>query len=62
MHASGLGKAYLAALRPRECAAIIDLHYAGRVAWVAQGVFNRPVHQVCVLPRGLSHNNREQPV
>lgn len=45
-----------------QCAAIIDLHYAGRVAWVAQAVFNRPVRQVCVLPRGLSHDAREQPV
>jgi hypothetical protein len=32
------------------------------VAWVAQSVFDRPIREVRVLARGMSHNGREQPV
>jgi hypothetical protein len=53
----------LRAWSPSEhCAAIIDTRYAAKVAWIAQGVFDRPIRQVCVLARGMSHNGREQPV
>jgi len=45
-----------------QCAAIIDVQYAAKVAWIAQTVFNRPIRQVSVLARGMSHNTREQPV
>jgi hypothetical protein len=53
----------LRAWSPSEyCAAVIDLHYSAKVAWVAQGVFNRPVRKVRVLARGMNHNTRAQPV
>jgi hypothetical protein len=53
----------LRAWSPSEhCAAVIDLHYSRRVAWIAQAVFNRPVRQVRVLARGMNHNASEQPV
>jgi hypothetical protein len=53
----------LRAWSPSEhCAAVIDLQYSARVAWVAQNVFNRPVRHVSVLARGMSHNGFEQPV
>ena len=45
-----------------HCAAIIDTRYAAKVAWVAQSVFDRPIRDVRVLARGMSHNGREQPV
>jgi len=41
---------------------VIDLQYSKKVAWIAQTLFNRPVRQVRVLARGMSHNAREQPV
>jgi hypothetical protein len=43
------------------CAAVIDVHYAARVAWIAQAVFNRPVRRVSVLMRGLKHDACKQP-
>jgi hypothetical protein len=43
-------------------AAVIDLHYSAKVAWIAQIVFDRPVRRVHVLVRGMNHNSREQPV
>jgi hypothetical protein len=43
-------------------AAVIDLRYSAKVAWIAQSVFNRPIRQVCVLARGMNHNAREQPI
>jgi hypothetical protein len=53
----------LRAWSPSEhCAAVIDLHYSAKVAWIAQSVFHRRVRQVCVLARGMSHNARQQPV
>jgi hypothetical protein len=53
----------LRAWSPSEhCAAVIDLHYSRKVAWIAQTLFNRPVRQVHVLVRGMSHNGSEQPV
>jgi hypothetical protein len=53
----------LRAWSPSEhCAAVIDLQHGAKVAWIAQGVFNRPIRHVCVLVRGMSHNGREQPV
>ncbi|HKS18725.1 MAG TPA: hypothetical protein VJS63_05885 [Bradyrhizobium sp.] len=53
----------LRAWSPSEhCAAVIDTRYGPKVAWIAQGVLNRPIRQVSVLVRGLSHNGREQPV
>src|SRR5215211_3403613 len=49
----------LHAWSPSEhCAAVIDIKLGARVAWVAQGVFNRPIRQVSVLVRGMSHNGR----
>jgi hypothetical protein len=30
-------------------AAVIDVRYSGKVAWIAQTVFNRPVRRVSVL-------------
>jgi hypothetical protein len=45
-----------------QCAAIIDTRYAAKVAWIAQSVFDRPIRDVRVLARGMSHNGREQPV
>ena len=53
----------LRAWSPSEhCAAVIDLQYSAKVAWIAQTVFNSPVRQVSVLVRGMSHNARQQPV
>ena len=53
----------LRAWSPSEhCAAIIDVRYAAKVAWIAQSVFDRPIREVRVLARGMSHNTREQPV
>jgi hypothetical protein len=53
----------LRAWSPSEhCAAVIDLQHGAKVAWIAQGVFNRPIRHVSVLVRGMSHNGREQPV
>ena len=43
-------------------AAVIDLQHSAKVAWIAQSVFNRPIRQVRVLARGMSHNACEQPV
>jgi hypothetical protein len=46
----------LRAWSPSEhCAAVIDVHYAARVAYIARTVFDRPVRRVSVLVRGLSH-------
>jgi hypothetical protein len=45
-----------------QCAAIIDMQYAAKVAWIAQTVFHRPIRLVSVLARGMSHNTSEQPV
>jgi hypothetical protein len=53
----------LHAWSPSEhCAAVIDLQYSAKVAWIAQTVFNRPVRKVSVLARGMNHNACEQPV
>src|SRR5258707_8607472 len=53
----------LRAWSPSEhCAAVIDLHYSRKVAWIAQTLFNRPVRQVRVLARRMRHNRGEQPV
>jgi hypothetical protein len=52
----------LRAWSPSEhCAAVIDLQYSAKVAWIAQNVFNRPVRKVSVLARGMNHNASEQP-
>jgi hypothetical protein len=49
----------LRAWSPTEhCAAVIDVHYAEKVAWIAQTVFNRPVRRVNVMMRGLRHEPR----
>jgi hypothetical protein len=42
-------------------AAVIDVRYSGKVAWIAQTVFNRPVRRVSVLLRGQKHDVYEQP-
>ena len=42
-------------------AAVIDVHYSGTVASIAQTVFNRPIERVSVLLRGLKHDVCEQP-
>ena len=44
-----------------HCAAVIDVRYSARVAWIAQTVLNRPVRRVSVLVRGLRHDDCEQP-
>src|SRR5258708_17853757 len=52
----------LRAWSPSEhCAAVIDLHYSRKVAWIAQTLFNRPVRQGRVLAPGMSPNGRRQP-
>jgi hypothetical protein len=49
----------LRAWSPTEhCAAVIDVYYAEKVAWIAQTVFNRPVRRVNVMMRGLRHEPR----
>jgi hypothetical protein len=42
-------------------AAAIEIRYSGKVAWIAQTVFNRPVRRVSVLLRGLKHDICDQP-
>jgi hypothetical protein len=42
-------------------AALIDVQYSSKVAWIAQTVFNRPVRRVNVLLRGMKHDICEQP-
>src|SRR5947209_7547495 len=40
----------LRAWSPSEhCAAVIDIKHGAKVAWIAQGVFRRPIRQVSVL-------------
>ena len=43
------------------CAAVIEVHHSGKVAWIAQSVFNRPVRRINVLLRGMKHDMGEQP-
>ena len=42
-------------------AAVIDVRYCDKVAWIAQTVFNRPIRRISVLLRGLKHDTCEQP-
>jgi hypothetical protein len=42
-------------------AAVIDVRYSGKVAWIAQTVFNRPIRRVSVLLRGMKHDTCAQP-
>jgi hypothetical protein len=42
-------------------AAVIDISYSGKVAWLAQTAFNRPIRRVNVLLRGMKHDVCEQP-
>jgi hypothetical protein len=42
-------------------AAVIDVQYSTKVAWIAQTVFNRPIRRVNVLLRGMKHDICEQP-
>src|SRR6202022_5001433 len=35
-------------------AAVIDIRYSGKVAWLAESVFNRPIRRVNVLLRARS--------
>jgi hypothetical protein len=42
-------------------AALIDVQYSDKVAWIAQTVFNRPVRRINVLLRGMKHDICEQP-
>jgi hypothetical protein len=52
----------LRAWSPSEhCAAVIDVQHSGKVAWIAQTVFNRPVRRVNVLLRGMRHESCQQP-
>jgi hypothetical protein len=52
----------LPAWSPSEhCAAVIDIQHSGKVAWIAQTVFNRPIRRVNVLLRGMKHDGCEQP-
>src|SRR5260370_34541855 len=41
-------------------AAVIDIRYSGRVAWLAETVFNRPIRRVNGLLRGMEHDVCEQ--
>ena len=41
-------------------AAVIDIRYSGKVAWLAESVFNRPIRRVNVLLRGMKHDVCEQ--
>ena len=43
-----------------HCAAVIDVRYSAKVAWIAESVLNRPVRRVKVLMRGMRHDC-EQP-
>jgi hypothetical protein len=43
-------------------AAVIDVHYASKLAWIAETVLKRPIRRVSVLVRGLKHNASEQPL
>jgi hypothetical protein len=57
-----LVKAELRAWSPSEhCAAVIEVQHSGKVAWIAQSVFNRPVRRINVLLRGMKHDTGEQP-
>jgi hypothetical protein len=52
----------LRAWSPSEhCAAVIDVQHSGKIAWIAQTVFNRPVRRVNVLLRGMRHESCQQP-
>jgi hypothetical protein len=42
-------------------AAVIDVQYSGKVAWIAETVFKRPIRRVNVLLRGMKHDICEQP-
>lgn len=42
-------------------AAVIEVRHSGKVAWIAQTVFKRPIRQVSVLLRGMRHDTCEQP-
>jgi hypothetical protein len=42
-------------------AAVIDVRYCDKVAWIAQTVFNRPIRRISVLLRGMKHGTCEQP-
>jgi hypothetical protein len=44
-----------------HCAAVIEVQHSGKVAWIAQSVFNRPVRRISVLLRGMKHDTGEQP-
>jgi hypothetical protein len=53
----------LRAWAPSEhCAAVIDVRYSSKVAWIAQSVFKRPVRRTNVLMRGMKHDTCEQPL
>jgi hypothetical protein len=43
-------------------AAVIDVHYAAKVAKAAETVLNRPIRKVDVLVRGMTHHARVQPL
>jgi hypothetical protein len=47
---------------PEYCAAVIEVQHSGKVAWIAQSVFNRPVRRINVLLRGVKPDMGEQPV
>ena len=52
----------LRAWSPSEyCAAVIEVQHSGKVARIAQSVFNRPVRRINVLLRGMKHDTGEQP-
>jgi hypothetical protein len=52
----------LRAWSPSEhCAAVIEVQHSGKVAWIAQRVFNRPIRRINVLLRGMKHETCDQP-
>src|SRR5690242_4617587 len=52
----------LRAWSPSEyCAAVIEVQHSGKVAWIAQSVFKRPIRRINVLLRGMKHDTGEQP-
>jgi hypothetical protein len=43
-------------------AAVIDIHFSGELARIAQAVTGQVVHRTSFLLRGLKHDTEEQPV
>src|SRR5260370_14077670 len=42
--------------------AVIDVHYASKLAWIAGTGFRRPIRRANVAVRGFKHHTAEQPL